>query len=578
MEKRWEASPVLTLALENESVAVDLLAVIACAGLVPLLLHRLKIALIPGYLIAGVIIGPVLGVVNEPERIEEMASLAIVLLMFTIGLHLDFRSFKSALGPIVVVGVVSTVVNALLIGVAAFCFGLKWQSALVVGMALAMSSTAAVLKLLQQRRELNRPHGRLAFGVLIMQDLAVVAVLAVVPMLAATGEGGKSAISVDRAVLQLAVVAMLILVGRVVLTRVMSYAMRVGGTELVLVIGAGAALGAAVATAAVGLSGELGAFVAGMILATSPVRHQLSGQLAPLRDLFMALFFTVVGLAVDPATIGGAWWVLGITVPVLILLKFVVLSLCSWSGGASPAVSVRTGMVLAQSGEFSLVVLMAAGGLGVLEDQTEALVIATVFLSLLLTPALVAASGRVGFVGGLSRVAPWVRDSVFVEKPVEGDGAHAACPVIIAGFGPVGRACAERLEKAGVRFTIIELNARTVRTQERLGRSILYGDATNPSVLESAGIEDARALILTILDEQAMLQSCRVARQANPDLFIAARAAVLSHAMHAKEIGADAVMVDEIAAALAMSDEVVRRVSGLGGDSGTESTDTPPVV
>lgn len=554
---------MLTLAIESGSVAIDLLAVLACAGLVPLLLHRLKIALIPGYLIAGVIIGPLLGVVDEPERIEEMASLAIVLLMFTIGLHLDFRSFRTALGPIVGVGMISTALNTLLIGLAALAFGLEWQSALVIGMALAMSSTAAVLKLLQQRRELNRPHGRLAFGVLIMQDLAVVAVLAVVPMLAAAGESGKSAISIERVVLQLTVVGLLILIGRVAVTRVLAYAMRVGGAELVLVIGAGAALGAAVATAAVGLSGELGAFVAGMILATSPVRHQLSGQLAPLRDLFMALFFTVVGLSVNPGAIGGAWWVLLITVPLLMVMKFLVLSLCSWAGGASPAVSVRTGMVLAQSGEFSLVVLMAAGRLEILGDRAEAEVIATVFVSLLLTPALVAASGHIGFVGGLSRVAPWIRDSAFREKPVEGEEGRAPCQVIIAGFGPVGRACAERLDKAGVRFTIIELNARTVRTQGRLGRSILYGDATNPSVLESAGIEDARALILTILDEQAMLQACRVARQVNPDVFIAARAAVLSHALHAKEIGANAVMVDEIAAALAMSDEVVKRLSGL---------------
>jgi len=553
---------VLTLAIESDSVAVDLLAVMACAGLVPLLLHRLRIALIPGYLIAGVIIGPLLGVVNEAERIEEMASLAIVLLMFTIGLHLDFRSFRSALGPIVAVGVISTALNTLLIGLAAMAFGLAWQSALVIGMALAMSSTAAVLKLLQQRRELNRPHGRLAFGVLIMQDLAVVAVLAVIPLLAAAGDSGKGAISIDRAVLQLAVVGLLILFGRVVLTRVLAYAVRVGGAELVLVIGAGAALGAAVATAAVGLSGELGAFVAGMILATSPVRHQLSGQLAPLRDLFMALFFTVVGLAVDPATIGGAWWVLLITVPLLMVVKFLVLSFFSWAGGASPAVSVRTGMVLAQSGEFSLVVLMAAGRLEILDSRVEALVIATVFVSLLLTPALIAASGHIGFVGGLSRVAPWVRDAVFVERPGAAEG-RAPSQVIIAGFGPVGRACAERLDKAGIRFTIIELNSRTVHTQGRLGRSILYGDATNPSVLESAGIEDARALILTILDEQAMLQACRVARHANPDVFIAARAAVLSHALHAKEIGANAVMVDEIAAALAMSDEVVKRLSGL---------------
>ena len=548
-----------------EGVAVDLLVVTACAGLVPLLLGRLRIALIPGYLIAGVLIGPVFGVVSSPDRISDIASLAVVLLMFTIGLHLDFRSLRSAAGPIVAVGVGSTATSSIVLALVAMGFGLEWRGALAVGMALAMSSTAAVLKLLQQRHELNRPHGRLGFGILIMQDLSVVAVLALVPILAG-GDSGTGAPG-GRALLQLVVIGAMVVVGRYGLTRVMAQAMRVGGAELVLVIGAAAAIGAAVVTEKVGLSPELGAFVAGLVLAASPVRHQLSGQLAPLRDLFMALFFTAVGMRVDPSAIGPAWWVLLISVPVLLLVKSVVIAAWSWAGGASPAVSVRTGLILAQGGEFSLIVLMAVGSYSLLDQRTEALVMATVFLSLLVTPALVAGSGRIGHLGSVSRLAPWVRRSVFIERPalaISGDQRRAPCEVIIAGFGPVGRACAERLEQAGVQYTIIELNARTVQTQMRLGRSIVYGDATNPAVLDSAGIREVRALILTIPDEDAMLRAIRVARQENPELFIAARAGVLSRAMQATELGADLVLVDEIAAARAMSDEVVSQLVRLG--------------
>jgi K+:H+ antiporter len=557
----------LPTTLAVEGVGVDLLVVIACAGLVPLVLGRLRIALIPGYLIAGVLIGPVLGVVSSPDRISEIASLAVVLLMFTIGLHLDFRSLRSAAGPMVVVGVGSTVTSSIVLALVAMGFGLDWRGAIAVGMALAMSSTAAVLKLLQQRHELNRPHGRLGFGILIMQDLAVVAVLALVPILAGTDVAGATGSQGGRALLQLVVISAMIVVGRYGLTRVMAYAMRVGGAELVLVIGAAAAIGAAVVTEKVGLSAELGAFVAGLVLAASPVRHQLSGQLAPLRDLFMALFFTVVGMRVDPVAIGHAWWVLLISVPVLLLVKSVVIAAWSWAGGASPAVSVRTGLILAQGGEFSLIVLMAVGDFSLLDQRAEALVMATVFLSLLVTPALVAGSGRIGHLGSVSKLAPWVRRSVFVERPASatsGDERRAPCEVILAGFGPVGRACAERLEQAGVHYTIIELNARTVQTQMRLGRSIVYGDATNPAVLESAGVREVRALILTIPDEDAMLRAIRVARQENPELFIAARAGVLSRAMQATELGADLVLVDEIAAARAMSDEVVQQLVRLG--------------
>lgn len=554
-----------TLAVEG--IGVDLLMVIACAGVVPLLLGRLKIALIPGYLIAGVLVGPVLGLVSEPDRISEIAAIASVLLMFTIGLHLDFRSMRSAVVPMVAVGVGTTTINAGLLALGAMAFGLEWRASVAIGMALAMSSTAAVLKLLQQRRDMNRPHGRLSFGVLIIQDMAVVAVLAVVPLLAGADAGTGHGYGPGQAAIQLLVVAFLILVGRFGLTRLMEMAMRVGGSELVLVIGAGAALGAAVLATSAGLSGELGAFVAGLVLAASPVRHQLSGQLAPLRDLFMAMFFTAVGLRVSPSAIGEAWWVLLLTVPLLIVIKGTVIAACSWAVGASPAVSVRTGLVLAQAGEFSLIVLVVVAQTSLLDARTSAMTTATVFLTLLLTPGMVSASGRVGQLRGISRLAPWIRVSAFVERPASDatdDSQRPPCEVIVAGFGPVGRACAERLEEADVRYTIIELNPRTVKTQTRLGRSIVYGDATNPVVLESAGLHEARAIILTIPDEEAMLRGCRVVRTMSSDVYIVARAGVLSQALQAKELGADKVLVDEIAAARGMSDEVVRQLERMG--------------
>lgn len=172
------------LTLAAGALGVDLLAILLCAGLVPLLLGRLRVALIPGYLLAGVLIGPILGVVSDADRIAGLASLATVLLMFTIGLHFDFRSMKSSATAIVGVGMVSTAMTSIVLGALALAFGVPINAAAAVGMAMAMSSTAAVLKLLQQRREMHRPHGRLGFGVLLMQDLAVVVVLSIIPLLA----------------------------------------------------------------------------------------------------------------------------------------------------------------------------------------------------------------------------------------------------------------------------------------------------------------------------------------------------------------------------------------------------------
>ncbi|GAB4386811.1 MAG: cation:proton antiporter [Phycisphaerales bacterium] len=546
-------------------IGTDVLAILVCAGLVPLVLRRLRVALIPGYLLAGVLIGPVLGVVSDADRVAGVASLATVLLMFSIGLHFDFHSMKSSAKAIVGIGAGSTVVSSLLIGATGLLFGLSWQAAACIGMALAMSSTAAVLKLLQQRRELHRPHGRLSFGILLVQDLAVVVVLAIIPLLASSDAGAQAHTASLHPAIRVVVVGLLILLGRLVLPRLMHAAARAGGGELVLVMGAAVALGAAVATKQVGLSEELGAFVAGLMLATSPFRHQLSGQLAPLRDLFMAVFFTAVGLQVSPSDINAAWWVVGVGAAALLLCKGVSIGFCSWALGASPAVAVRTGLSLAQAGEFSLIVLMVASSAGVVDDRQRAVAIAIVFVSLLVTPGLVYLSGQVGRLGGFGRMAPWIHRTVFGES--EGAGQRDAGPghapaaaVIIAGFGPVGRACADRLDKAGVRYTIIEMNPRTVKTQAALGRSIVYGDATNPHVLESAGLETARAVLLTIPDDEAMVRACRAIRSINPEVFVAARSSVLSRALEAKSVGANLVMVDEIAAARAMADQVVEEL------------------
>ncbi|RMH13008.1 MAG: hypothetical protein D6695_05320 [Planctomycetota bacterium] len=559
------------MTLSMGSFGVDLLAVLVCAGLVPVMLRRLRVALIPGYLLAGMLIGPLTGVVTSADHIADVASLATVLLLFTIGLHFDFGSMKSAARAIVVVGMVSTVLSALALGACATAFGLDWRAGAGVGMALAMSSTAAVLKLLQQRREMHRPHARLGFGVLLIQDLAVVAVLSLIPML---GTAHEQVVQVEGpgAVARVALVAGLIVVGRFFITPLMNAASRAGGSELVLVVGAAVALGAAVATKEVGLSEELGAFVAGLMLASSPFRYQLSGQLAPLRDLFMAVFFTVVGLQVQPEAIGSAWWVVLLGAAVLMVVKTIVIGACSWAAGASPSVAVRTGLILAEAGEFSLIVLMVAFESGVVDQRTRAVAIAIVFVSLLVTPALMWVSGRIGNLGGVLPMAPWVHKSVLVDQPQgdRDDQPSGRCDVLIAGFGPVGRAGAEQLEKAGVTYTIVELNARTVRTQSRLGRSIVYGDATNAHVLESAGLGTARAVILTIPDDEAMVRAVRVVRAHRPDVFIAARSSVLSRAIEAKGLGADLVIVDEIAAAVSMSHEVVRKLGkdprGSGDD------------
>ena len=547
--------------------AGDLVIVLACAGAVAMLLGRLRMAAIPGYLVAGALIGPGgLRLLVDDDNVEVISSLAIVLLMFTIGLHLDMATLRRGAATIVTVGVLTTVATTVLLATAGGAIlGIGPKPALAVGAALLMSSTAVVMRLLQQRRELFSPHGRLSFGVLLTQDLMVVVMLALLPLLA-TGEArdamdlGSALRGALKAVLG---VGVMLAFGRVALGRVMALAVRWAGEEVLLVLAAAVALAAGVGTAALGLSAELGAFLAGVLLSATPFRHQLSGQLAPIRDLLMAVFFTAVGLQLDArGVLPELHWVL-LMVAAVIVIKGVAIGVVSWVVGASPAIAVRAGAGLAQAGEFSLVVLGAAVGAGAITETQASPVIAVVIATLLVTPVIIAQSPRLAAWTGRMPTAPWATAAALCERErVEPETEEPdVCQVVVAGFGPVGRACVDRLEALNARCTIVELNPRTVRTQAGLGRSVVYGDVSNPEVLASAGVERADAVVLTMPDAVAVLRAVRQIRSRRPDVFIAVRSAALSHAAAAKDLGADAVTVEEIATAHAMAELVINRVA-----------------
>jgi len=576
---------------EAGGLAIDLLLVLACAGAVAVGLGRFKLSAIPGYLIAGAVIGPhALGWVTGDERIDEIADLAIVLLMFGIGLHLDVAGMRRGALPLVLLGVGSTLGSTLLVWPVALVFGVPWSGALAIAMAMSMSSTAVVLRVIQQRRELARAYGRLGFGVLLIQDLLVIGMLAFMPTLADLGgvspDGAAPTedllVVVGETLLRVGAVAALLVVGKLALPRVMVEVSKQSSGEVVLVVAAAVALAAAVLAGALGLSPALGSFVAGFLLASTPFRFQVSGQMTPLRDLFMAVFFTAVGLQVDLATIAPVIWVVFVGAVAIIVLKALSIGGTAWAVGAGSAPAVQAGLSLAQAGEFTLVVLGAAGALGLVTGTALSVSIAVVVVTLIATPGLMAAGRWAEARAAGFGPAPWIETASFADSPreptePEGPGMHRK-PAVIAGYGPVGRAVADKLVGAGVPVTIIELNTRTVRTQRGMGRSIVYGDATNPEVLESAGVAEADAVLLTIPDQEAMLRACKAIRGINERAFVAVRANVLSKGLMAKELGADHVTVEEIATADAMAVQVLQKLrERVGTDPAPQTPNTAMV-
>lgn len=566
-------------------LAVELMFLFAAAAIVATVFRRFKLEAIPGYLVAGALIGPhALGIVRDSESIAAISGMATVMLMFGIGMELDLDHIRRGMAPILLIGLVSTLLSVLFGWGVLVLFGVKPPAALVGAMALSISSTAVFVRIIQQRRESRRLHGRIGIGISIVQDLLAVLFLAVIPPIALWAGVGMSGIAGEAADVRgspvlallrgaavgLGGVAVLLIFGRYILPRVLAAVAKTApgspAPELMLVLSAALALGAAIVTGALGFSPEMGAFLAGFMLAATPYRFQIGGQLAPIRDLLLALFFTVVGLKVNAAEIvGNLPEILG-GVVALVLLKGILNAATAWIFGASASSSVLAGAYLANAGEFSLVVAGAGLAVGVIAPPLAGGIIAVVILSLIVTPLLVQPAHALAIRAGSVPRCPLRRGASSLHDDEHASDIPRPDPeaghVIIAGFGPVGRALAERFNKAGTPFTVIELNATTVERQNRLGRSVVFGDVTNPEVLESAGIRSAEAIVLTIPDEESTLRACRLIRAMAPGIFIATRTSFLSRAIQAQELGADHVVVEELATAEVMQREVLTRIIG----------------
>lgn len=547
------------------TAALDLLVVLATAGAVALGFARLRLPPVPGYLIAGAIIGPAaIGLVHAPETIAGLGQLSTILLMFIVGLQLDMTRVRLGLFSIIWAACLATVLTTLLAWPVTRAMTGSTPAGLTIAMAMSIAATAVPLRTLETRREMHSTYGRLAFGITLFQDLIAVLMLALLPILALWSKAGVPGESVTlpygKGALAIAGIIALVLIGRMLLPRLLGAAGKVGG-EVLIVVSAAVALGAAVLSSMLGFSPELGAFLAGFILASTPFRHQIAGQLIPMRDLFLAVFFTVVGMSIPLASLVDGWWLVLLGFVALGVVKVLGVGVASWLMGATPRFGLLAAVTVAPAGEFTLVMLAQSKAAGILTDEHVGYATAVVGLSIIAAPLIVNFGHAARWVDRLPS-APWLRTSAWRRghdhgKPTGGEQQFHA---IIGGFGPVGRAVADKLEQGGARVTVVELNPRTVERQVKVGRRVIYGDISNPGVLESAGLQDAGAVILAAPDDEAMLRACEAVRAANPSVFIAVRVSVLSIALRAKALGADHAIIEEVVTAHAMADQVVHEV------------------
>lgn len=562
---------LLAAAPQPETLILDVLVILATAAVVAIVMQRLRMAVIPAYLVAGAVAGPgAFALVRSSESLESIAQLAIVLLMFGIGLHLHLAALGHSVARMIAMGVASCIVSIVLGWPIALAFGLTQPAAIAVCMALSLSSTAVVLRLIADRGELRHNTGRLALAVLVVQDLVVLPMLAAIPLLARWAHGSaEDLVEVPagtfgefalKALLRVGGITALIVLGKVVLPRVLKEAARERTGEVMMIVSVAVAIGAGVATHAMGFSMELGAFLAGFLLAATPFRHQLTGQIAPLRDLFMAVFFTTLGMQLDPQSLLESWWILLIGGAIMTAVKVISIGGVSWLLGATPQMALAVGFALAQGGEFGLMLIDAAQTEGILSETAGDNVIAIIVVSLILTPGLVDLGRRLSHRYASLSCAPWIRTGL--QAAAAEHAAPEGARVILGGYGQVGSAVARALDEAGIPCTIIEVNPDVVNRAQR--ESIVLGDVSNQWVLADAGLARASALLLTMPDEQAVLAACAIARRQRPDIFIVVRIGMARHEQAARQLGADLVVVEELEAARAMQGPVLARLRDRG--------------
>jgi monovalent cation:proton antiporter-2 (CPA2) family protein len=529
-----------------EQAAIFLLTAVL---LVPLF-QRFKLGAVLGYLAAGVLVGPWgFGVVAEVESTLHFAEFGVVLLLFLIGLELEPSRLWALRRPVFGSGGAQVGVTGLLLAGTGIALGLSWQAAVIAGFAGAMSSTALVLAALAEKGQLGQPHGRESFAVLLFQDLAVIPLLALLPLLGSSAQADADWIAAGKG---LAAIIIVIVGGRVAVRPLLKFIATYGSREVFTAAALLLVVGAAVIMEKIGLSMALGAFLAGVLLADSEFTHELKADIEPFKGLLLGLFFMAVGMSADIGLLRTQpLLVIGLALG-LIASKAGVMYGIARLRGAGNETAQRSAVMLSEGGEFAFVLLAAAITLGVLDRPTAQLLILVVTISMLLAPGLFALHENL-LARWLERTAPPEYDTI--DAP--------ASPVIIAGFGRYGQIVARVLRMCGIHFTALEVNYQQVDFVRRFGNKVYFGDASRLELLEAAKAGEAKLFVLAVDDVEASVRTAQVVRRHFPKLPILARARNRQHYFQLRKLGINAIFRETFPSSLEAAHRALLQL-GLG--------------
>ena len=521
------------------SYLADIIALLVAAVIAVPLAQTLRLGAVPGFLIAGLAVGPYgFGLISNVGDISHLAEIGVVFLLFVIGIELKPSLLWQMRRLVFGLGSMQVLLTAVLIGsIAYFLFDIPSHAAILIGPALALSSTAFVIQLIADQKLINSSYGRSSIAVLLMQDLAVVPLLALVPLLS----GPEIKMDDDiwlTLIKSVSIVALVVFVGRYLLHPLLHRVAMSGSREVFTASAVLIVIGTALATEHAGLSMAMGAFLAGMLISDSFYRHQVIAEIEPFRGLLLGMFFMSMGMSLNIGLLlDKPFLSLGLLGLLLLVKMLVLLPICLLLG-LKTRVSLAVALILAQSGEFSLVLFSLANKSGLLGTALFQQLLLVVLLSMLATPLL-------------ARKAEKLAKSQHAERQEPETIAEA--PIVLAGFGRVGCNVGEILTRSGKSFVALDADPEIVKRERANGHPVYFGDVRKPEVLISAGATNAQVIIVTINDSKATEAIVASLRRTYPKKHIYARGLGLPQCQSLNDLGANGVVSENLEASLELA-------------------------
>lgn len=520
----------------------DIIIIFGLSVAVLFICHQLRVPTIVGFLLTGILAGPYgLGLIKGTHEVETLAEIGVVLLLFTIGIEFSLQRLLQIRKSVLLGGSIQVLLTVLVTFVIANQLGQPIGKSIFLGFLISLSSTAIVLKLLQGRAEVDSPHGRTTLGILIFQDVIIVPMILISPLLAGTTDNPVESVIV-LAVKGIGIIGLVIASAKWIVPQVLYQIARTRSQELFLLSIVVICLAVAWITSSAGLSLALGAFLAGLIVSESEYSHQALGNILPFRDVFTTFFFVSIGMLLDigflfrhPATI------MLIALSVLVL-KSIIAGFAAVLLGLPLRTSILVGLALGQVGEFSFILSRTGIEHGLLTGNIYQMFLAFSVLTMAATPFIITVAPRVANIILRFPFPKRLRSGLYPVSRIE-----AVCKnhLVIIGFGVSGRNVALAARVAGIPYTVIEMNPETVRSEQAQGEPICYGDSTQETVLQHANIKDARIVVVAINDPIATRRITEIARRLNPKVYLIVRTRYLQEMKPLYELGASEVIPEE---------------------------------